>query len=435
MKKSRIFVSVLLILLVVVAWIVRLSSAQKDAQRYRKYLDDAEAFFEEHLYQKAIASYEDALKIEKSKSNYDLLLKAYRLAYEDNVVPKSKYIDAIDDACSNYPKESKYWEELLSVYVENAEYSNAYSTYKASLNAGAKSDKLVDLFSTVKYSYTSSRKTFSTVMYSPDGYYTVFDDTHWGIMRPDGEWFLECIYDFLSPAGESLNVYLSTSKDNRVIDKSAIVQKIISRGIVKAKALSENKLPVMEKGKWRFLDINTEKMSGQYDDVTSFTDGTAMVLKDKVWTMVDSELKELTGKKFTAVKMYTNGEFLCDNRFIASNGKVYSLYKTDGSKVFDFPGKNTDLNLGDYIAYQDNKGLWGFVDQKGNIVIEPEYKGAKSFSYGMGAIYDGENWGYINSDGKTVIDCQYKDVGYFSPKGVCFVSDCEGLYHLIKMRY
>lgn len=56
---------------------------------------------------------------------------------------------------------------------------------------------------------------------------------------------------------------------------------------------------------------------------------------------------------------------------------------------------------------------WGYVDEKGNRVIEPQYEHAKPFSEGLAAVCQDDLWGFIDFSGNWVIKPQYKEVGSF----------------------
>ncbi|MEE8043841.1 MAG: WG repeat-containing protein [Thermodesulfobacteriota bacterium] len=46
---------------------------------------------------------------------------------------------------------------------------------------------------------------------------------------------------------------------------------------------------------------------------------------------------------------------------------------------------------------------WGFVNKKGEIVIEPQFENAVSFSGGLAIVeLGGGKWGYIDKKGKLV---------------------------------
>lgn len=77
------------------------------------------------------------------------------------------------------------------------------------------------------------------------------------------------------------------------------------------------------------------------------------------------------------------------------------------------------------IAFKNNN-KWGFVNEEGKIVIEPQYDNAKSFSYGLAAVYSKGKWGFIDKNNEVVIDYQFKDTDsnaayYFNSNGSCYV--------------
>jgi hypothetical protein len=52
---------------------------------------------------------------------------------------------------------------------------------------------------------------------------------------------------------------------------------------------------------------------------------------------------------------------------------------------------------------------WGYINDKGAIVIEPKYDDAEVFSNdALAPVKDDKNWGFINDSGKMVIPAQYQ---------------------------
>jgi hypothetical protein len=49
------------------------------------------------------------------------------------------------------------------------------------------------------------------------------------------------------------------------------------------------------------------------------------------------------------------------------------------------------------------KGKWGFINQKGEITIEPQFDGAGKFKDGLAVASKGKMVGYINGNGRFVI--------------------------------
>jgi len=65
---------------------------------------------------------------------------------------------------------------------------------------------------------------------------------------------------------------------------------------------------------------------------------------------------------------------------------------------------------------QNGKNLWGFINKKGEEVINPKYQDAMEFKEGLAAVQDSEThlWGFINKKGELVIKHKYLDTQCFS---------------------
>lgn len=61
---------------------------------------------------------------------------------------------------------------------------------------------------------------------------------------------------------------------------------------------------------------------------------------------------------------------------------------------------------------QDNR--WGYKDEQGKVVIQPQYVWADKFSEGLAGVRIGDKHGYINENGIIVIQPSYASVGKFS---------------------
>ena len=82
----------------------------------------------------------------------------------------------------------------------------------------------------------------------------------------------------------------------------------------------------------------------------------------------------------------------------------------------------------DLAYYSDNEhyaGLWGFIDELGKEIIEPQYIYAMDFEDGLAVVCkgewketngkywnNGELWGVIDINGKEVIPCQYDEIDF-----------------------
>jgi KWG Leptospira. len=159
-------------------------------------------------------------------------------------------------------------------------------------------------------------------------------------------------------------------------------------------------------------------------------------LKDD-FSFEDSELITITAPK--DVKKFKRGQ---DDTLMAN------LYKKDGTFLSSFPITNDILIIGAYkeglAPYAVKKqtaldavlGLSfkartraGFIDEKGNKVIDSIYNEAKPFHEGLALVKRDKKWGYINKNGQEVIPIQF-DEGTSFNQGVAPVK-LNGAWSLI----
>lgn len=436
MKKIRIILSVALIALISVAWVVQVQGIIKANKDFRDLVSQADQLCADKLYQQAIQSYEAAIKIKDNDTVREKWISAYEFAYKDGVVEKKDYSKALNEMCSKQPRNPVYWEKLVELCVENGEYKSAYEYLNNAERTNVSSEVLTSLRNTVRYSYTRKNKVYTRFMRSAGGYYTLFDDRHCGIMDPNGDWQFERNYFNASPFGKNRLAVLQSAKDVRIINEDGVVEAILTLDFVVARTPNENIIPIQNEAGWRYFDYSKgEYLRGTYQNASSFYNGVAAVQTNGTWTLIDSEGKTVCNTHFDDVKLQSSGDFCYDGVMIASVNGAYSIYDERGNKTCDFQCEEMDGYLGGQIAYKDKSGKWGFVDRSGAIVIQPKYDNAKSFSSGLAGVKAGESWGFINQDGMLVIDSIYADVDYFTSGGIAVVSEYEGQYIVIKLRF
>jgi hypothetical protein len=166
-------------------------------------------------------------------------------------------------------------------------------------------------------------------------------------------------------------------------------------------------------GKYREFPTGLKNSSGLSIDVSaasSFCEGYALVRKGDLWGSVS---------------------------FIDKNGKdVFPQLTSKGTSGYEF--KVHPLREGRRLYFDFDKKKYGYADEKGNIVIKPQFDNAENFNDGMALVmikegYN-EKWGYIDLTGTLVIPATYKiKPGRFS-EGLAVVRigeadyDCEMAY-------
>ena len=78
-------------------------------------------------------------------------------------------------------------------------------------------------------------------------------------------------------------------------------------------------------------------------------------------------------------------------------------------------------------------GKWGFISVSGEIVIEPVYEEAKSFSYGYAPVKKDGKWTLVDTSGKEILDADFADMGSPTENGIVPVSFDGNTWDLVSL--
>ena len=145
----------------------------------------------------------------------------------------------------------------------------------------------------------------------------------------------------------------------------------------------------------------------------------------------------LEGSDFADLRLDLSGSWLCWESVLAAREEGKYLILDSGlNPVCERSFAKLDIPTEYGLFAFEEGGKWGFVSSKGEIVIGPRYKQAKSFRNGLAAVCDETGlWGFIKADGEMVTRCQFLDAGYVSGCGSVMVSDIEDMYRLLQYMF
>lgn len=181
------------------------------------------------------------------------------------------------------------------------------------------------------------------------------------------------------------------------------------------------KILVNNKGKVGYCDQNgKEVIKCQYESAQPFSDGIAIVTKSGKSGIIDGAGKVLLPLKYTQILPWNSDLYLIkDGKSVGladHSGKVvlpakYShISKTNcyGKALVALGGKSSTNEKKTYMA----NAKYGIIDAKGEILIEPKYKGLYEFSYDCQGIHPyGEGkrleYSYHYTVDTLLTDCSY----------------------------
>lgn len=236
----------------------------------------------------------------------------------------------------------------------------------------------------------------------------------------------------IEPAGPPLFVITVMGKDGFMNQHGKI---IIEPAFEKALPFSDGRAAVQRQGLWGFIDTSGHVViEPQFISVSRFSDGLAAFQK-KRWSdkqgYIDKTGKVVIQPQFDVAEPFHNG--LARVGFGTVKDRLLSLVADVGVeceyKFIDRTGKvvpePSPLHYatgepGELIPFRKN-GLAGYLNAKGEVVIEPQFPFAAAFSEGLALACKDKLLGYINKRGEWAIPPRFEYAGDFS-EGLAGVS-------------
>jgi hypothetical protein len=182
----------------------------------------------------------------------------------------------------------------------------------------------------------------------------------------------------------------------------------------------------------------------QFDYVSNFYNGLAVIFQNKKYGFINTKGEMLYSPQFDFDDDYktwwedfdeeddfipyenlpeANFKFL-EGVEIVKKGQDFFVINLKGELSFlrntDNFDKIKDLSEGFAKFKKDNQ--WGFINTKGEIIIESQFDYVEKFKQGFAVIVKDNKYGFINTQGKVVITPQFDDASSFT-EGLAYVKD------------
>ncbi|MCI5623053.1 WG repeat-containing protein [Anaerostipes sp.] len=434
MKNMKIIVPAALLISLGISWTACLGSGVKTYKTYRHHMEFAHESSEGGLYEQAIEEYKEALKYWKSEGIWQEILRNYELLYGENhsAYVRKCYLDDMVLASEDYPGQAVYWKAQLDLYLEEMNYSKAYEIAKAAMKVPVKDEEVKSIYEDLLYRVKTDYELYSDFRTCLNGYISVYDGNQWKVLDEEGK-TLTGNYAMIGLINDEGKGIYRDDTATWLLDKKEVARGRFDLEIEDAGYYSESLdcVPVKIGGVWKYLKGDGTFLPGEYERAGSFYNGRAAVQKGEAWYLIDTEGLRISDRNFEDIKLDLYGCHQQGDVILAKENGMYHIYNEKLEQVGDFSSDEIDICIdGGLIAYRQGNA-WGYVNTKGEVVIEPTYGGAKSFSYGMAAVQNKDGlWGFINREYKIVIDPIYLDAHYFTSEETCMVSGTENTYQM-----
>ena len=145
-----------------------------------------------------------------------------------------------------------------------------------------------------------------------------------------------------------------------------------------------------------------------FDDIEFDRENVFIANKSSSFFHVDKAGNKLSDKTYESIYSIKDGFSA-----VKLNG-LWGFIDENFNQVIDFNFYDVHLFYENYAAVMDKDNKWGFIDTAGNVAIDFQYDEVENFREDLAAVRQGDKWGYIDKNGKEVISCKYDEVHSFS---------------------
>ena len=405
--------------LLAVAWLSAINDMVSVPKNLKQHVEKAEAFEKKEIYVDAVTEYQGALEYKQGDVELSMKMANDYLAYGDT----KKFIATCQQLAETDQKNTTALDTLMKYYQDNMQEDRAVKylktfteKYPDNENAAKWLKELQGTYTTIFCKYSQMSPVYNDSM-------VVKNEMAYGITDATGKDLTECIYSEVHPySADGYALVLRENGTYAYLDRDGLARKAPDEGYTDLGQFNENRAPACKDGKYGFLDENMEeKTDFSWDALTSVKNRLAAAQQNGKWAIVS-----LNGKAKTE---YIYDDVICDENGICSEQKLFIVKENDSYHLVNSKGKRVGeetfeaakaFTKAGYAAVCKN-GKWGFVNEKGELVIDYQYEDALSFSNGYAAVKKDGKWGYIDTENTMAVDPELALATSLSDEGTAAV--------------
>lgn len=215
-----------------------------------------------------------------------------------------------------------------------------------------------------------------------------------------------------------------------------------SAGSASGEVANQRIKPVEKNGKWGYVDEDGQfAIPPRFDWAGPFSEGLAAIEIDHKFGYIDPDGRFAIQPKYFEAEPFHNGlALVCTRKPLAPLGKgeasvlVYAKFTyidPSGREILaPFSAEYVRSFSGGFAAVKPGAVLGGcakggYLNQRGEWAIKPQFDEVRDFSEGLAAVNSGGKcntggkWGYIDKDGQPVVPFRFDFAGQFKNGLAC----------------
>lgn len=426
-RKVKIYLY-LLVVLGASTWMLFIANERQQSLTFDEQLALGDEYFEDEIYLDAVFCYQAALEV--NPESFDAWLKlaeSYKFLGEEE-----EFIACCETAIEVDPSSDKPYILMAEYFVGVGEVEEAIRVLESADEVEDKT-KINEMLDSLLYMFEPTYQMYESISTWHNGYAVVEKNGLFGLVSEELEVVVQPIYQSVGMYDpETGLIPVEHNNEWFYIDSDGYKRMSAPEGTTFLGPFSDGVAPIAIGEDWYVMDVDGNLSGNKYGYIGSFYNGVAAAQNDEgKWVLINKEAEPVS-KEFDSIVIDDHG--FCSKAgvvFVENNGK-FQLVDLEGNAVSDMEFDEVSSFQLDEPAAVKVDDKWGFVSSKGEIIIEPQFEDAMSFSNGLAAVKQDGKWGYINSEGEFKIPPQFEGAMPFSEAGTAPVKN--GYYwELIKV--
>lgn len=278
-------------------------------------------------------------------------------------------------AAEKSPESDRPWILLAEYWINSGDYRKARDVL-AHADGSEMPGEVSELKKAIMGGYETGYRAYSEVRGFCSGYCAVSDETgRWGLADENGSLVFLMKYDDIGAYCQDEDI-IPVCSDGKwyFSDSEGRIKYVPDRNYTWLGSYSDGLSPFEYDGKYGYMELDYTEKTEKYDYAGPFRDGVAAVRRAGKWSLIDDELREITG--FVLDDVTLDGYGFCVN-----NGKI-TVVRDGEVKYLDTSGKEISDSLRPACGLVPfcSDGMWGFYGENGDVIISPEFENVLNLS-------------------------------------------------------
>ena len=399
-RANRIFLTAGFLVLLIASWAIALN-AKSASEKQSELIKQAKDYMSDEIYILAVPLLEEASGYEAAHTleAEETLKKAYRQLIGQRGY-RRKYIDLLEKQMKRSEASPEIFMEAAEFYLGDSRLGDALSVLRDGIfKTGDRN--LIALYENNRYQYNMGHNIYEDVSDIFEKTIAVKKDGSWGLADFDGTLRIPCEYEKISTYSLGRAV-VKKNGEIFAVDINNNRLALLKENFEDFGNFSEGRIGVLTPEGWKRASGDFEMGSAAFEQIGTYSGGWAAAKQGGKWGVVDLSAKWLIAAEYDGIMVDELGKCFAQGAvFVRKNDAVYLF--VDGKQA-DENSYEDALPFGEegYAAVKKN-GLWGFIDNSGNLKIACKFEEALSFGQHLAAVKQGDYWGYINLYGDIAI--------------------------------